>query len=256
MFVTAGTFFHRTKLPLLLWFKAIWWLMSQKYGANALGLQRILGFGSYQTAWTWLHKLRRSMVRPGRDRLSGEVEVDESYVGGIEVGVKGRGAVVKVLVAVAAEVRGRAIGRIRMGIIPDASGPSLRAFIDLAVEAGATVITDGWTGYNGVAEWGFVHRIHVLRNSGKQAHELLPRVHRVVSLLKRWLLGTLQGAASTKHLNYYLDEFTFRFNRRSSGHRGLLFYRLLEQAVSTAPWSYRKIVGPRRTHAPKPDHNM
>jgi len=256
MSVTAGTIFHRTKLPLLLWFKAIWWLMSQKYGANALGLQRILGFGSYQTAWTWLHKLRRCMVRPGRERLSGEVEVDETYVGGVEVGAKGRGAVEKVLVAVAAEVRGRAIGRIRMGIISDASASSLRSFIDLSVEPGATIISDGWTGYSGVAEWGYVHRIHIVRKSGKQAHELLPRVHRVASLLKRWLLGTLQGAASTKHLGYYLDEFTFRFNRRSSGHRGLLFYRLLEQAVSTDPCTYRKIVGNRKAPPSPLDHNL
>lgn len=253
--VTAGTLFHRTRKPLRLWFHAMWWVTSQKYGANALGLQRVLGLGSYETAWTWLHKLRRAMVRPGRDRLAGEVEVDETYVGGVEVEVSGRETESKALVAVAVEQRGRGLGRVRLRRIPDASAPSLRAFLEEAVEPGALVITDGWSGYAGLRELGYAHRVHNIKRSGLHAHELLPGVHRVAALLKRWLLGTHQGAVREKHLDYYLDEFTFRFNRRTSRHRGLLFYRLIEQAVSVEPTTYREIVDGYDEPGAGPDHN-
>jgi len=240
--VTAGTIFQDTRKPLTLWFRAIWWVTTQKNGASALGLQRILGLGSYVTAWSWLHKLRRAMVRPGRDRLSGRVEVDEAYVGGVEEGVRGRKTETKALIVVAAEEDGRGIGRIRMRQIPDASAASLHPFIQEVIEPGSVVHTDGWEGYPGLEELGYGHEVTVLRGSGKTASELLPRVHRVISLLKRWLLGTHQGAVSVRYLDYYLDEFTFRFNRRSSRSRGKLFYRLLEQAVEVEPTPHKSMV--------------
>ncbi len=222
----------------------MWYVTNQKHGVSALGLQRALGLGSYQTAWAWLHKLRRAMVRPGRDRLSGRVEVDEMYVGGEESGVRGRETQQKSLVAVAAEEDQTRIGRIRMRRIQDASATSLEPFIQASVEHGATIHTDGWKGYNGVAALGYVHQVTNIKQTGEKAHESMPRVHRVASLLKRWLLGTHQGAVSKKHLDYYLDEFTFRFNRRTSRARGLLFYRLLQQAVQVDPVPYKRLVAP------------
>lgn len=244
--VTAGTIFHRTRLPLTLWFRAIWYVTSQKNGTSAMGVQRVLGLGSYRTAWTWLHKLRRAMVRPGRDRLSGVVEVDESFVGGEEPGREGRGAVKKTLVAIAAEDRGRGTGRIRMACIPDASKPSLHGFVERAIESGSVIHTDGWASYDGLEAHGYRHQVTVLKGKPKDAAvQAMPRVHRVASLLKRWLLGTHQGAVRAKHLEYYLDEFTFRFNRRTSHSRGKLFYRLLQQAVQISPAPYSEIIKPQ-----------
>jgi len=238
--LTAGTIFQDTRKPLTMWFRAIWWVTAQKNGASALGLQRILGLGSYFTAWTWLHKLRRAMVRPGRDRLHGRVEVDETYIGGLEEGVRGRQTETKALVAVACEEEGRAIGRIRLRRIRDASAASLEAFVAEAIEPGSVVHTDGWEGYASLEMKGYTHRVTVLKRGQQSAAELLPRVHLVVSLLKRWLVGTHQGAVSLQHLDYYLDEFTFRFNRRKSRSRGKLFYRLLQQAVAVEPAPYRR----------------
>jgi len=241
--LTAGTIFQDTRKPLTMWFRAIWWVTAQKNGASALGLQRILGLGSYFTAWTWLHKLRRAMVRPGRDRLHGRVEVDETYIGGLEEGVRGRQTETKALVAVACEEEGRAIGRIRLRRIRDASAGSLEAFVAEAIEPGSVVHTDGWEGYASLEMKGYTHRVTVLKRGQQSAAELLPRVHLVVSLLKRWLVGTHQGAVSLQHLDYYLDEFTFRFNRRKSRSRGKLFYRLLQQAVAVEPAPYKAVVG-------------
>ncbi len=223
--VTAGTIFQDTRKPLTLWFRAIWWVTSQKNGASAMGLQRILGLGSYKTAWTWLHKLRRAMVRPGRDRLSGTIEVDETYWGGLEEGVRGRQTESKALIVVAAQEDGNGIGRIRMRRIPDASAESLLPFVEQVIVAGSVVHTDGWLGYLPLEGKGYVHRVTFLRGNKKSPSELMPRVHLVVSLLKRWLLGARQGAVSHEHLDYYLDEFTFRFNRRTSRSRGKLFFR-------------------------------
>ena len=231
--LTAGTIFEGTRKPLRLWFRAIWHVTNQKYGANALGLQRVLGLGSYHTAWAWLHKLRRAMVRPGRDRLSGTVEVDETYVGAETAGKRGRGAGGKVLVIVAVEVKDSRTGRIRLKQISDASATSLRGAIKEAVEPGSVVRTDGWAGYQRLSEAGYVHE--VVREEGEVGGNLLPRVNRVVSLLKRWLLGTYQGAVRPSYLDYYLDEFTFRSNRRTSRSHGKLFYRLVQQAAAVAP---------------------
>ena len=248
--VTAGTIFQDTRTPLTLWFRAIWWVVSQKNGASALGLQGILGLGSYRTAWTWLHKLRRAMVRPGRERLSEMVEVDEAFVGGVESGGGRRHVGKKALVVIAAEVRGRAIGRIRMQRVADSSTESLLTFVQEAVELGTVVITDGLQSYRALPDLGYRHDRRVLLGRGESADAVLPRVHRVASLLKRWLLGIHQGAVSREHLDYYLDEFTFRFNRRTSRHRGKLFYRLLQQAVAVEPVPYTAMVkgvrGPKR----------
>jgi transposase-like protein len=226
-----------------MWFQVMWWVTGQKNGASALGLQRVLGLGSYPTAWAWLHKLRRAMVRPGRDRLAGEVEVDETFVGGVEVGGGRRHLGTKALVVIAAQVDGNGIGRIRLKRIPDASAKSLHAFVKEAIEPGSTAITDGWESYEGLKDLGYKHKPRNISASGKAASTLLPRVHRVASLLKRWLLGTHQGRVDRKQLPYYLDEFTFRFNRRTSRARGLLFYRLAQQAVACQPVPFCKLVG-------------
>lgn len=220
----------------------MWYVTSQKSGGNALALQRILGLGSYQTAWAWHHKLRRAMVRPGRDRLQGCVEVDETYLGGAEEAVHGRETKNKAIVCVAAEEDGRGIGRIRLRRIADVSSNSLHPFVEQCVISGAVVHTDAWSGYNGIEAKGYTHHVTVLSQHAESAHQLMPRVHRVASLLKRWMLGTHQGAVSKKHLDYYLDEFTFRFNRRRSRARGLLFYRLLQNAVVADPVPYSQLV--------------
>ena len=250
--IIAGTIFEGTRKPLVVWFRAIWWVVSQENGASALGLKRVLGFGSYQTAWSWLHKIRRAMVRPGRNRLFGRVEVDETYLGGLEEGVRGRQTFKKALIVVAAEERGKeAIGRIRMLKIPDASAISLRSFIVQAIEPGSTIVTDGWEGYRGLEAHGYSHEVRIAKGATELVTNLLPRVHRVVSLLKRWILGTHQGAISPEYLDYYLDEFTFRFNRRTSQHRGKLFYGLLQHAMQLDPIPYGKIIkhvrGPKKT---------
>lgn len=231
--ITAGTLFADTHKPLRLWFEALWHVTNQKYGASALGMQRILGLGSYRTAWHWLHKLRRAMVRPGRDRLAGTVEVDETFIGGERSGKRGRGAAGKTLVVIAAQADGTRIGRIRLARVASASGHSLEAAVSQAVKPGSTVRTDGWRGYNGLTDLGYRHQ--VIRPTPAVGENLLPLANRVAALLKRWLLGTHQGAVQPAHLDYYLDEFTFRFNRRTSGSRGLLFYRLLDQAVHLPP---------------------
>ena len=242
--VTAGTIFQDSRLSLRLWCRALWHVTSQKNGASALGLQRVLGLGSYQTAWTVLHKLRRAMVRPGRDKLSGRVEVDETQVGGVMLGRKGRGIPSKSLVVIAAQEEGNRIGRIRMARIVDGSAEHLHRFIQGAIVQGSCVHTDGWKPYQGLDQLGYPHEVSKLKGQQPSAAtELLPSVHRVASLLKRWLLGTHQGAIAPEHLDYYLDEFTFRFNRRTSASRGKLFYRLAQQAVQLPPVPYQMLVG-------------
>jgi len=231
----------------------MWWVTSQKTGASALGLQQILGLGSYYTAWTWLHKLRRAMVRPGRDCLSGTVEVDETYVGGVKPGKRGRGASGKSLVVIAAEIEGTRIGRIRLAQVPDASAQSLNKAVQQAVVPEAVIHTDGWKGYRKLRALGYTHE--VVRPTEEIGEDLLPHCHRVASLLKRWMLGTHQGAISHEHLAYYLDEYTFRFNRRTSRHRGKLFYRLVQQAVAIEPAPYKDMVKHVRGRKPH-NHNI
>jgi transposase-like protein len=238
--VTAGTIFQDTRKPQTMWFRAAWHITSQKNGVSAISLQQELGLKSYETAWTWLHKFRRAMVRPGRDRLRGSVEVDETYWGSEEEGVIGRQTERKALIAVAVENTGKKIGRIRMKRIPDASRDALHGFIKEMIEPGSVICTDGWPAYCNLS--GYTHHQQVQRQQESGEH-LLPSVHQVVSLLKRWLLGTHQGAIGHAHLDYYLDEFTFRFNRRTSKSRGKLFYRLLQQAVQIAPVTYEQMIG-------------
>src|SRR5208337_3089212 len=211
--VLAGPLFQDTHKPLRLWFQAMWYVVNQKNGVSALGLQKALGLGSYHTAWEWLHKLRRAMVRPGRDRLSGVVEVDETFVGGERSGKRGRGAEGKTLVFIAAEQAPVGIGRIRL----------------TTIEPGSIVRSDGWDSYNILASHGYEHSPVLHKDA--ETGDATPLAHRVAALLKRWWLGTHQGAISPEHLAYYLDEFTFRFNRRTSRSRGKLFYRLIEQAL-------------------------
>ena len=249
---TAGTIFDRTRLPLTLWFRAVWLVTSQKGGVSALGLQRQLGMKRYETVWTMLHKLRRAMVRPDRDRLSGRVEVDETYVGGEEEGVRGRGTCTKSLVAVAAEEDGNGVGRIRLAAIHDASGPYLLGFVQQSVEPGSVIHTDGWQGYGGLTANGFRHEVTNISKSGKLSHEVMPRVHLVAALLKRWLLGTHQGAVRPSHLDYYLDEFTFHFNRRTSRSYGKLFYRLIQHAAQVEPIYWIDVADGKREHG----HNI
>ena len=250
--ITAGTIFQDTKKPLVIWFRAMWHITSQKYGTNALGLQRVLGLGSYRTAWTWLHKLRRAMVRPGRDHLSGTVQVDESYIGGKKPGKRGRGAEGKALVLIAAEENGSRIGRIRLHRIPDASAESIEPAIVAMITPGAVICTDAWGGYNGLNRLGYSHE--VARKEASVGEDLLPLCHRVAGLLKRWLLGTLQGAVSKEHLEYYLDEYTFRFNRRTSRYRGKLFYRLVQQSVAVEPVPLKSMI--KHARGPAPRHQM
>lgn len=242
MSVTAGTIFQDSHLPLTTWFRAMWHVTSQKNGISALGLQRVLGLGSYKTAWAMLHKLRRAMVRPGRERLQGVVEVDEAYWGDEEAGIKGRHTEERALIVVAAEENGPGMGRIRLRRLPDLSRSSLHAFIRQSIEPGSTVRTDGLNAYRELN--GYVHDRQVQRRQRPGEH-LLPRVHRVISLLKRWLLGTHQGAVGHPHLDDYLDEFVFRFNRRTSASRGKLFYRLAQQAVQVDPAPFALLIKPQ-----------
>ena len=245
--VTAGTIFDKTRTPLRTWFAVAWYLTNQKFGVSALGLQRVLGLGSYQTSWAMLHRFRRAMVRPGRERLNGKVEVDESYVGmrdpsKLLKGVKLKSHTSRTLVAIAVEMQEpKGFGRIRLRRVPVASETYLLPFVYGAIEPGARVHTDGSPVYRSLSKHGYVHHPRVHLGSDDPAHVSMPGVHRVVSLLKRWLLGTHQGAVQPTQLDYYLDEFTFRFNRRTSRSRGLLFYRLLEQAVMTQPVTYQRI---------------
>jgi transposase-like protein len=244
--VTAQTIFAGTRTPLSEWFAAIWALVVSKQGMSALGLQRLMGLGSYETAWAHLHKLRRAMVRPGRHLLGGLVEVDEGYVGGREVGMAGRQTEDKSVVVVAVEVRegskGEIAGRARLSRVEPLSKKRLEGFVKEAIAPGSAVRTDGWNAYSGLAGLGYRHTPINISATGKPASTSMPHVHRVLSLLKRWLLGTHQGSVQPHQLDYYLDEFTFRFNRRHSRYPGLLFYRLLQEAVATEPIPLKRIV--------------
>ena len=243
--VTAGTIFHGSRLPLTSWFAAIWYVVNQKQGVSALGLQHVLEFGSYQTAWAWLHKLRRAMVLPGRELLSGVVEVDESYVGARRTGAGGRRAAGKAIVAIAVE-GDEVPERVRMRRIPNVTKDTLTDFVLDNVARGSEVRTDGWQGYFDIGRYRFSHVVTNVSASGDPAHVALPHVHLVSSLLQRWILGTHQGAISHAQLDYYLDEFTFRFNRRRARHRGLLFYRLLEGALAAGPHPYATLIARRQ----------
>lgn len=259
--VTAGTIFDRTRTPLTVWFTACWHFATGKDGISALSLKRTLEIGAYQTAWAMLHRLRSVLVRPGRDRLTGRVEVDETYIGGVEPGRLGGRAHggKKTLTAIAVEVlEPMGFGRCRMLPLSDGSAASLHPFVVNHVETGATVITDGWQGYMGLEAKGYRHDRRSQRAAearGENPGELLPAVHRVASLAKRWLLGTHQGAVDAAHLTAYLNEFVFRFNRRRSRSRGMLFYRVMELAAAHDPVRYQDLIAerrPRKVHSAPP----
>lgn len=240
---TAGTIFHGTRTPLTLWFAAAWEMTTRKNGVSALYIQQSLGIGSYQTAWVMLHRFRSVMVLPGRELLRGDVEVDETFVGGPRAGKRGRGATNKVMVVVAVEQRGsRGFGRCRLGVIPDAQSSTLKVWLEANVEPGSVLLTDGLISYPSAVAASFTHKPFNVKGSGLPAHIPLPGVHRVSSLFKRWLLGTTQGSVHPDHLQSYLNEYVFRFNRRNSRHRGLLFQRLLAQAVQGDPRTYKSFV--------------
>lgn len=246
--VTAGTIFHRSRYPLRVWFSAMWFVCAQKHGVSALGLKRVLGHGSYETAWTWMHKLRRAMVRPDRDRLGGVatcVEVDQTFVGGRSQGKDAPRYRNKAEVAIAVErLYPFGLGRVRLRSIEGEDRKNeVLAFVEDSVDRGTILYTDGDRMYRDIAQQLRLRHVPVvLQASPNPAHEMLPAVHRVASLLKRWLAGTMHYGQSAEHLDYYLDEFTFRFNRRSSRSRGLLWYRLVQQAVNTAPQPYDTII--------------
>ena len=242
----AGTMFEQTKTGLARWFLAIWLVTSSKGGISALELQRQMGFGSYQTAWSWLHKIRKAMVRPGREPLAARVEADETLVGGTKAGKPGRGADGKTVVAGAVEAapgkgRKRRLGRLRLQAVPDASANRLEGFLAANVATPAAVGTDGWRGYAGLGDAGYAHEPINLATGWGDAVLRLPAIHLVFGLAKRWLLGTHHGAVRPKHLQAYLDEYVFRFNRRTAKSISHRFARLIEQAVLTPPTTYHAI---------------
>ncbi len=238
--VKTGTIYEKSKLGLKMWFYAIWWITSQKNGVSALSLQRFLGIGSYETCWLLLHKIRSAMVFADRSLLGGDVEVDEAFLGGVRTGKRGRGAEGKQLIVIAAEFSGKKkIGRIRIQRSPGASAEELEGFIKKNIAPKSTVHTDGWRGYNGVAGLGYKHRPQ--KAVLVDPDELLPRINIVTALLKRWILGTHQGRLDVKHMDSYLEEFVFRFNRRTSNARGLLFQRVIENSFKTAPSTYEVV---------------
>jgi hypothetical protein len=210
-------------------------MTNQKVGVSAMGLQRLLGLPGYSTAWMMLQKLRHAMVRPGREQLSGEVEVDETLIGGFAPCDQGRQE--KNIVIIAAEIRGQGIGRIRLAKLPDETGTHIVNFVKANVAKGVLIVSDGEWAYGWLKDEGYRHQ-RIPRATSKE----LPRVHRIASLVKRWLLGTFQGRTSDKHLQRYLDEFAFRFNRRSSALRGQLFYRLMQQCAGRSPTPYAAMV--------------
>lgn len=238
---TAGTILHDLRTPIRKWFLAVWLLCTQKTGVSAKTLQRELKIG-YKTAWLMLQKLRQATVRAERSQLSGTVEVDETYVGGAESDVGGRELAGKALVAIAVELDGKKVGRVRLRHVPDASGASLVGFISDCVAKGSQVRTDDWNGYNGVPAAGFAHHVIPIHGDPKRANRFFPHVHLVASLLKRWLGATHQGRVEKPHLQAYLDEYAFRFNRRRSMHVGKIVHRLVEQMVIHKAKTYRELV--------------
>jgi hypothetical protein len=255
--VTSGTIFDKTRTPLRVWLAAAWYLTNQKQGVSALGLQRVLGLGSYQTAWTMLHRFRRAMVRPGREQLNGLVEVDETYLAISDrqnpISPVGRkSSTSKILMAIAVEIfQPKGFGRIRLRRIVNDSAACLIPFVQDVIEPGAHVHTDGSAAYRSLTDLGYTHQRTVMHGSDVPAHVSMAGVHRVAALVQRWILGTHHGSVQPEHLDAYLDEFVFRFNRRSSGSRGMLFYRLLQQAVVTAPVTYAQVASNTKRRKPK-----
>jgi transposase-like protein len=244
-----------TKLNLKIWLTAMWLFATQKDGISAKSLQENLGISSYRSAWSLLHKLRVAMVRSGREPLSGIVEVDEEYIGGYEEGGKrGRGSENKQLVVLAVQLekietnkphsslRDYRLAKIRAKCIENASKDELHAFIKENVASGSVLYRDDWSGYSGLDEYGYKSEVFKSSKASRE-EDKLPHIHLAISLINRWILGTYQGHIEEFHLQAYLEEFAFRFNRKTSRHRGLLFYRLVQGALSTAPHPYEDLIG-------------
>lgn len=229
--VTAGTHFAYSKIPLNLWFQAMWFVVMQKQGVSALGLGRALGIKRQKTGWFMLKRIREAMTKTSTDLLSGTVEIDEVFLGGVKPGKQGRGAEGKTLILVAVEDKGKkGIGRIRLSIIPNAKEETLLKTIQTLVNPGSTIRTDQHRGYPIITKHNFYHK-PIAKASYELEEDTTPLVHRVASLLKRWLLGTHQGGVQQENLSSYLDEYVFRFNRRTSKSRGKLFYRLIQNML-------------------------
>lgn len=239
--VTAGTVFHGTKKPLTIWFKALWWFSTRKSGVNAVFLQEMLGLGSYKTAWRWLQKLRICTIFPCREKLSGNIEADEFYLGGEGSGKRGRGADNKCKVAVAIERKGHQLGRLRMQVINNCSSAELTPFATNNIVLGSYITTDGWKGYSGLEEAGYIHN-KVLQTKTDDKDSVLPGVHLIISLVKRVILGTFQGRFEGKYLQRILDEYVFRFNRRTTKSVGKRFWRIMQQAVSSRPVTSKELI--------------
>jgi len=240
--LTAGTVMHGTKKPLTYWFKAMWWFTTRKSGVNAVNLKDLLGLGSYQTAWSWLHKLRRCTIRQGRERLSGDVEVDEFVIGGQQPGKRGRGAEGKTIVVAAVEKKGKKLGRIRLQVVPNCTGNVLEQFVSINITPGSTTITDGWKGYHFLDDSSYTHH-QIVASHTSEKDSVLPGVHLVASLVKRLILGTFQGRFGPEHLQSYLDEYVFRFNRRTSRSIGKKFMRIAQQITASTKTIYNQIRG-------------
>ena len=232
--VTAGTIFHGTRKPLTLWFKALWWFSTRKASVNATALKDLLGLGSYQTAWCWLQKLRTCTVFTDRSKLSGTVEVDEFYLGGVHSGQRGRGAGHKCKVAVAVERQGRKLGRLRLQVIEQCSEQELTSFAKANITLGSHITTDGWFAYRALQNKGYSHKA-VVQSKAESKESVLPGVNLVTSLFKRVILGTFHGRLDSKYLQLYLDEYVFRFNRRKSRPIGKRFCRIMQQAAHSNP---------------------
>jgi transposase-like protein len=239
--LTAGTIMHGTRKPLVLWFKAMWWFTTRKSGVNAINLQDLLGFGSYNTAWLWLQKLRNCTVRQDREKLTGTVEADEFYLGGKKSGKRGRGAEHKCAVAIAVEQKNPKLGRLRLQVIEDCSADELVPFIQTNVDPGSGITTDGWLGYNPLPAGEYKHQ-KVFKNKANGRESVLPGVHLVISLVKRLILGTFQGRFEKKYLQHYLDEYVFRFNRRTTKSVGKRFYRIVQQSMATPAMTRKQVL--------------
>lgn len=239
--VTAGTIFHGTKKPLTVWFKALWWFSTRKSGISAVCLQGLLGLGSYDTAWRWLQKLRTCTIFPEREKLSGSIEADEFYLGGEQGGKRGRGADHKCKVAVAVERKGRKLGRLRMQVVSRCSADELVTFAKANIARGSYITTDGWQGYSGLEDAGYIHR-KILQSQVDDKESVLPGVHLIASLFKRVILGTFQGRFGGQYLQRLLDEYVFRFNRRTCKSVGKRFWRIVQQAVASPPITNKDLV--------------
>ena len=230
--VTSGTIMHGTRKPLRLWFKAMWWFTTRKSGVNAINLKDLLGFGSYHTAWKWIHKLRSCTVRAGRERLSGEVEVDEVYLGGRVSGKRGRGAGHKTAICIAVEKDERRLGRVRIQVLENCGADQLLGFVTTNVAPGSILRTDGWSGYSPICEEQYDHR-HSPQACKPKADSVLEGVHMIASLVKRLIISTFQGRFEPRYLQRYLDEYVFRFNRRRTRYVGKRFFRIAQQVANS-----------------------